>query len=267
MDLREIELTDFVATARHPWELARVEVIAGLIQTYAKDLTTKTINILDMGCGDTYLIEALSEKLDQARFQAVDIAFSPTLIEQYRQRFAANDIPIDVFSSMEERNKTCGDETIDLVLLLDVIEHIESDISFLEELQQNKGIGPHTRFLITVPAYQRLFGTHDEFLGHYRRYNNQKLNKHIEAAGMKTLHIGYFFMSLLLARFFRVLKEKIAKPKEVVGIGKWAGSRYKTQILKHILLIDYHIGKWVRAGGISLPGLSNFVICTPVATR
>lgn len=56
----------------------------------------------------------------------------------------------------------------DLVLLCDVLEHIEDDIGFLSWLIGT--MKPHSHLLMTVPADPRLWSPHDEVYGHYRRY-------------------------------------------------------------------------------------------------
>jgi len=62
--------------------------------------------------------------------------------------------------------------------------------------------------LITVPAFQKLFSRHDEFLGHYRRYNLQGISSTAEKAGLEILERSYFFSSLLLPRTLTWALEK-----------------------------------------------------------
>ena len=77
-----------------------------------------------------------------------------------------------------------------------------------KQVQSKNFVQNETIWFITVPAFQNLFCTHDVFLGHYRRYDNQMLISHTEKANLKTLDVGYFFMSLLLPRYLQVKKEK-----------------------------------------------------------
>ena len=87
-------------------------------------------------------------------------------------------------------------------------------------------IDGNTRLLITVPAYQSLFSSHDSFLGHYRRYSNGSLRRLIERSGFKVLDIGYFFGSLLPVRILQVIKERLfgLKPDQPTsGIVTWTG--------------------------------------------
>ena len=67
------------------------------------------------------------------------------------------------------------DQRFDLICMFDVLEHIEHDTETLMAIK--KLLTKHGRILITVPAYQWLYGAHDEFLHHKRRYSANQLKK------------------------------------------------------------------------------------------
>ena len=61
----------------------------------------------------------------------------------------------------------------DFIVMHDVLEHIEDDeaaVAAVERLLKPGGVA-----VISVPAYQWLFGHHDHQLGHYRRYTRRSL--------------------------------------------------------------------------------------------
>ena len=61
-----------------------------------------------------------------------------------------------------------SDDSFDLVLALDVIEHVADDLQALKELFRTlRGGGS---LLVTVPALRILWSAHDVANGHYRRY-------------------------------------------------------------------------------------------------
>jgi len=119
--------------------------------------------------------------------------------------------------------------------------------------------------MITVPAYQSLFCSHDHFLGHYRRYTNRSLKQTIEKAGFEKLKLGYFFFSLLMPRILQTLKERISKPdlsKSTTGLVEWGGGKGITSIIKGVLRLDHRITHGIKMlTGLSLPGLSNYILC------
>jgi hypothetical protein len=84
----------------------------------------------------------------------------------------------------------------DLILLMDVLEHIQDDLAALR-LAASK-CRENGYLFITVPALQWLWSPHDEFLGHYRRYSVGSMRSLLAGcAGLEILRVHYFFGSLL----------------------------------------------------------------------
>ncbi len=259
MDLTEAKHIDYNISERHPWELARFKVILSILKHTSPYLLKNKINVLDIGCGDTFFVEKLSKYMPLAKFYAVDIAFSNNLINQFKKKFRNR--PVKVYNNIEDTNKDSNH--IDLVLLLDVIEHIDDDANFLKNLLKYSNISKDTIFLITAPAYQFLFSSHDIFLKHYRRYNNTLLKNTLQKADYKVIKTGYFFTALFIVRVLQVIIKKIKKSsiEKEKGIGEWKSNKIKSSILKTVLILDFKFAYFLQNTGIKLPGLSNYVIC------
>ena len=253
MDLRELKARDKEVLKRHPWELARLEVVYSLLKPYLKKENT----VLDVGCGDLYVLESLYNKGIEGSFYAADIAFSEEQLKNYQEQFVGR--PITVYSSVDNLNKEIKKEAT-AVLLLDVIEHIEDEISFLKDLTSQGSINNNTLFFITVPAYQSLFTSHDVFLGHYRRYTNKELEKRLNDAGLEIVRKGYFFFSLLFVRILEKIKDN-RNPSKTTGLVEWNGSDMITNMVKNILVMDAKLLIFFQKLGVKLPGLSNYAIC------
>jgi hypothetical protein len=252
MDLREIRAREEVV--RHPWELARFEVVCDLLKKYIKE--TESLNMLDLGCGDTFFVENLAQRFSNSRFYGVDIEFEEADLDALGEKLKGQ--PIQLFQSLDNMEAEAAPQEIDIVLLLDVVEHIEFDVEFLQMLHRKPYITERTKIIITVPAFQSLYTSHDDFLGHYRRYDNAHLKKTIEKAGFQSVKVGYFFGSLLPVRALKVAKEKLlGKDKASTGLVEWSGSEGKTTFIKNVLQLDYKIGQ--LTGG-KLPGLSNYIV-------
>jgi hypothetical protein len=90
-------------------------------------------------------------------------------------------------------------ETVDapLVLMLDVIEHIDDDVALIADYARRAREG--TRFVISVPAFDFLWSPHDEFLEHRRRYTIDTLTAAVEGAGLEVVTTRYFFGMLFPA--------------------------------------------------------------------
>jgi hypothetical protein len=84
-----------------------------------------------------------------------------------------------------------------LILLMDVLEHIERDSEFLQAVVSCAA--PGTRFFITVPAFRLLWSKHDEYLGHFRRYRLKELASLCRGAGLRLNARFYFFATIFPA--------------------------------------------------------------------
>lgn len=239
--------------------MARYRIIQEYLTKILVKLEQKDITILDIGCGDAFLVHQLSQDFPHINFIGVDINFTEELLESVRNNIRTKNLKI--FQKLDELEGTI--EKVDLILLLDVIEHIEDEISFLKSLQDYTFIRENTPFLITVPAYQKLFAYHDYILEHYRRYSNTSLRDRLRMAGYKTTHERYFFLSLIPPRIIQKILEKISKPdiKNASDLAEWKGGFFITKLLTEILFMDYKLGSVFYKMGFKLPGLSNVVIC------
>ena len=86
--------------------------------------------------------------------------------------------PLDAASRAE-----VGSLDVDTVVCLNVLEHIEDDRTTLEDIL--KALQPGGRLILLVPAFARLYGTLDEHLHHFRRYERDELERKIREAGFE----------------------------------------------------------------------------------
>lgn len=250
MDLKERRKIETVR--RHPWEMSR----AGIIDNLLKLEPEREYEILDIGCGDLFLEEYLLGKHPRLHFYCVDIAYSEEEVLLLSQKNKQVKV-FNNFTAVADKVKQ-----MDFILLLDVVEHIKADQAFLKQLTNRPFFTEHTEILITVPAFQSLYTSHDLFLGHYRRYSLRKLKDLVRQADLKICTSGYFYTSLLLPRILKKGKEKIlGKGKETTGLVEWKGKNGWTSLLKKVLTFDYHVGRIFNSIGIRLPGLSTYVLC------
>ncbi|MBT8473091.1 MAG: class I SAM-dependent methyltransferase [Marinicaulis sp.] len=102
------------------------------------------------------------------------------------------------------RTATAGDA--DTIIMIDVIEHVNDDVGLMREYVNTAK--PGARFLISVPAFNFLWSSHDEFLEHRRRYTLKSLRDSVEAAGLAPFKLQYFFGLLFPAVAAMRLAEK-----------------------------------------------------------
>lgn len=144
-------------------------------------------NILEFGAGSGYLSE-LWQDLYSEKVVCVEIDPELCLMIENRGLLVKNRI-----SDYGAR--------FDLIFSSNVLEHIEDDVSTLEEVYD--ALQPGGVVAIYVPAFQVLYSSMDQEVGHVRRYSKRELSQKILDTGFVGLQIQYcdslgFFASLLM---------------------------------------------------------------------
>jgi len=119
--------------------------------------------ILDYGCGSGFLVG----KLQESGLDAYGVDISKEAISLGVSRGIKN---LSIASGIE---LDFADNFFDAVLALDVVEHIEDDKAAIKEL--GRLVRPGGYLILTVPAYQWMWGIQDEVAHHYRRYSMKSI--------------------------------------------------------------------------------------------
>ncbi len=190
----------------HFWFRARAEIVLDLL---GRELRPGD-QVLDAGCGTGLLLERLPPGHALAGLDCSEYALALAA-----RRLAGREADL-------RHGKLPGEcpfesASLDLVLLTDVLEHIEDDLGALRELR--RVIRPGGRLLLTVPALPFLWSAHDESHGHHRRYRRRGLNLMLEAAGFLPRRVCYFnfllFAPVLTVRVFKRLAGRRDSDMEV----------------------------------------------------
>ena len=259
MDLLELKKRDISKKNRHPWEQARLEIVKKKIFEIKKNNDFEKINIIDIGCGDLYVLENLVDCFSFELCFGIDISFSDDQLLKFNSKL--NSKNINVCKDLEEVK--VDKDSVSIILLLDVVEHIEDDKLFMKSLHNYSFINSDTRIIITVPSYDFLFSRHDDLLLHFRRYSSNGIMSLVTGSSFEMVSRGYFFSLLILPRLLVVLKEKFIKDieNEESGLSSWDKGFFLTNVITAFLLMDYKISEFFKRMGISIPGLSNYIIC------
>lgn len=134
--------------------------------------------ILDVGAGSGYFSKWLLRNTGARAAICVDTGYSHDWDET-----------LDGKPIAYRRAYDGGDA--DLVLLMDVIEHVDDDAGLLASYRER--VPAAATWIITVPAFPFLWSAHDVYLEHRRRYTIATLRASVEAAGLEVEHINYFF--------------------------------------------------------------------------
>jgi SAM-dependent methyltransferase len=104
------------------------------------------------------------------------------------------------------------DDSLDLVTMFDVLEHIEKRDATLAEVF--RVLKPGGRLVLTVPALSMLWSHLDG--GHFVRYSRTSLRKELERAGFVVKTTGYFFfLTVLPLIVLRVLPFRLGMRRAV----------------------------------------------------
>lgn len=150
-----------------------------------------------------------------------------------------------------------ADGTFDLVLATDVIEHVDDDAAALREIR--RVLKPKGHVLITVPAFQALWGVQDEISLHKRRYRAAEVLERARNAGLAVSKKFYFnyvlFLPIMFARLvLRNSRSNVRSENEI-------NSPWVNRILKAIFRFDV----WT-APVLQPPfGVSYLVVAVPAA--
>lgn len=134
--------------------------------------------ILDVGAGSGFFARKLLSNTSAKQAWCVDISY-----EADSEALEAGK-PVYFRRSVDELDA-------DLVLLMDVLEHVDDDVGLLNDYVKKVPRG--ALFLISVPAFQFLWSGHDIFLDHKRRYRLNQIEDVVRRAGLTVKHGSYYF--------------------------------------------------------------------------
>jgi SAM-dependent methyltransferase len=249
MDLRE--RTD-ACGKRHPWELSRLKAIRKICRRIP--IRERDLRVLDVGCGDGFVSRELAKDGTIGFITGVDIHLS----DQQAVAMATDGKGVAFRNSYDALDRN----GYNLALLLDVVEHVEEDREYLLDIVRNY-LDEEAYMVITVPAFPFLFGSHDRFLHHRRRYTRAELVKLVRSAHLECLSSGYLFFSLLPVRLLSRCFEMgfPSKKGRIHGVGSWKRGAIVSNVLEFLLDTDVRSGMALQQAGITLPGLTAWALC------
>jgi SAM-dependent methyltransferase len=167
----------------HWWFIGRRRVLDALIDSLRLRPAAK---ILEAGAGSGGNMGLLSRHGEVSAFE----------MDAEVARFCTEDTGVPcALGSRPHETPFAGCGNFDLVVALDVLEHIERDVPSLASLASC--LAPDGRLLLTVPAYGWLHSGHDDVHHHVRRYTRAGLERAVGEAGMDVERAGYFNSFLL----------------------------------------------------------------------
>jgi 2-polyprenyl-3-methyl-5-hydroxy-6-metoxy-1,4-benzoquinol methylase len=178
---------------RHWWWRVRQRILLDKIRTLVGS-RTHNARILDVGCGAGLFFDALEQ------FGYVEgIESDPIAVEQsgrWKRRIHLGEL--DTF---------VADEAFDVILALDVVEHVRNPEIMLR--QAARFLARDGRMLITTPAFDWLWTSHDELNHHVKRYTAAEMRELVRKAGLQPIETRYLFQSLIVPKLLVRTREAL----------------------------------------------------------
>ena len=132
-------------------------------------------------------------------------------------------------------------KSVGFVIAMDILEHLEDDAKGI--IESHRVLKEGGILILTVPAFEFLWGIQDIVTGHKRRYSRKQINNKLEAVGFDVLKSSYFnfflFFPILIARrIIQLLRLKIQSENEV-------NFRVLNFFLKKIFSLEVRLLKYV----------------------
>ncbi len=212
------------------WFRGRAEIVHSLLPE-----PDGTKRVADIGCGWGGLTETLS-----AWGSVVGVEPSEAARAEAKRR------GVEVLAG-EADALPLEDGSVDIVVSTDVLEHLDDDVAAVREIE--RVLVPDGIALVTVPAYPRLFSSHDVALEHRRRYTRRTIAEAIRAGGLEPERTTNFNSILLPVAAASRLATRNRPPKAQSGAapGPLNGLLYGTMRLERAM-----IGRFDLPAGLTI---------------
>jgi SAM-dependent methyltransferase len=146
-------------------------------------------------------------------------------------------------------NIPSSDNIYELVMATDIIEHVDEDITALREV--NRVLCPGGLAIITVPAFQSLWGLQDTVSHHKRRYRKHELVEKLKSADLVVVECCYFNYILFLPIF--IARRLISILNFNVDSENKLNSYFMNFVLNNIFTLDINTARKISPPfGVSL---------------
>lgn len=212
---------------RHWWFRGRQRIVRKLLDRHFGPREAHPhATVLDLGCGAGTNLRFLER---YGRVSGADPA--PKALEYCRQRFDGPLAEVWLPDKLPYNEKS-----FDLVVMLDVLEHVEDDVGALQRVLRL--LTPGGTLLLTVPALRWLWSYHDVEHHHFRRYHRGDLRRKLARLGFDVITISYInFLLLPLMGASRML----LRPKTWSAKDLESGTGALGRVLEPAFAFERHI--------------------------
>ncbi|MDN5926755.1 MAG: class I SAM-dependent methyltransferase [Hyphomicrobiales bacterium] len=180
----------------HWWFCGRRAIVEAVVRAFR---LPSDIKILEIGAGTGGNLKMLEQFGSVTAVEMSDLA----------RLIAREKTGRDFLSGHLPDNIPVPPRSCDLICLFDVLEHVAEDETSLMTIGEL--LKPGGRIVLTVPAHQWLWSTHDVGLRHMRRYSRGLLRERVENAGYVLEKLTYMNTTLFPLAMLVRLADRIRK--------------------------------------------------------
>lgn len=250
-DIKEANIFKSIDEQKKHWYYyTKISVIADNIRDFLQERPPRIpLQCLDIGAGSGIISLGLTERfpLIDWHWTAVDTSYCDEELAQIQFKY--------------NKVRSIPNKQYDLIIAADVLEHVKDDSALTTVIYDR--LAPNAIAVLTVPALNCLWSSHDDYLGHYRRYRLKQLTKLVQDCNMDTVASGYIFSALLpvaaLARWQErfLISSHFKDKKSQMRVTSGFLNKFLISLMKAEALCKQ---KWPAQLG-KVVGISAFVIC------
>lgn len=210
------------------WFVVKFQLVRSIIKKYCNLPANSTI--IDIGCGTGGFSSKIADE-----YNVLCLDTSPIALEYCQKRGLKNlynlyleDFPKDKYQ-------------VQAATMLDVVEHIDDDKKFIGDVYNL--LAGDGWVVVTVPAYQWLWSTHDEIHHHKRRYSKKQIVDLLKNSGFKPVFSSYFntllFPAAVLKRFIDKISGKKHGDSPVDEVSPFINNLFKRIFKLEISLLKF----------------------------
>lgn len=215
------------------WFKAKRHLLIRTVKRLKRDLAPDA-HLLDGGCGTGASLREISKLLPSV---GIEKYFDGLTLCKERN--------LDNLVNAQLEHLPFKEETFDVVLAMDILEHVDDDTEVLNELLR---VSKEGAFLIVhVPAFMFLWSDHDFAVDHKRRYTAGELTQQLRKSNFEVKFINYrlclLFPSGILRKYFIKAKKFIKGDSSIQScrpkVGRLLNNILYAIVVMEDLLLNY----------------------------
>lgn len=217
------------------WFMAKRHLLVKTVKSLVKNLNSDA-RLLDGGCGTGASLKEIQNLLS-----AIGIEKYYDGIQFCKRRGIGNLV------NAELEHLPFKQEAFEVVLAMDILEHVDDDVEVLREISRVSKEG--AILIIHVPAFMFLWCDHDVAVDHKRRYTATQLVERLKSANLKIKSIRYrlcsFFILGIIKKYYIMLKKLIKRDAAIKTYRPRVG-RLLNYVLYTIVKIEDYLSNFIR---------------------